>query len=386
MMDYGFMLHGMFPIWTVVVGFYIGATVGSFMNMIVWRLPRGISFWNPRHSICPNCRTVLGFSELIPLFSWLVQRGQCKTCGEPIKARYFWVEVITGLVWAGLWWQTLIMREDVVPFFFYAAGLSTLLVAFFIDWELFIIPEQVNSTLLFIGFGYNVYLWFIKDPHAMTGKLPSSVAGALTGFAVLWGITFLGRVAFGKDAMGHGDIKLARGIGALLFPALSLWSFAMAVVMGAVLGIIQIRSTERKATAFEGEQGDKVKVSAVQAEEAGVAEEDIEPESLSSILWCGLGYLLLIDVIGLFVPRLYIWWFKEDPFAPISEMDDFQVENTMIPFGPYLALGAIIAVLFQDQLTGAWHSYMKYMQPSPPSQVEHLPTLVRSYTRGGMRD
>lgn len=367
-MEGGFMLHGLFPVWTVVIGFYVGAVAGSFLNMLIWRLPRAISLFNPRHSICPNCRTVLGFSELIPLFSWLFQGGKCKTCATKIKSRYFWVEVINGVMWAAVWWQNLIAAEDVGKFWFFAMAASILVVVFFIDWELFIIPDQVNATLFFCGLGYNIYLWIRKDPLAMIGSLPSSIVGALTGVGVLWGIAFLGRIAFGKDAMGHGDIKLARGIGAILLPALSIWSFALAVVMGAVFGVVQILTLPRKKTAFEGEQGEDKGAKMPTDEE----ESELPPESIASLLWCGLGYVLCIDIIGLFVPKLYEKWFGEDPFAPISDMDDFDVEPTMIPFGPYLALGALLAVVFEYQLYGLWDSYMKSMRPATGIVWEQL--------------
>lgn len=368
----GFFTKGLFPIWTVILGFYIGAVCGSFLNMLIWRLPRSISLFNPRHSICPNCKTVLGFSELIPLFSWLFQGGRCKTCGLKIKSRYFWVEMITGFMWATAWWKTMVVAEDVPRFFFLAAVASTLVVVFFIDFELFIIPDQVNAFLFFLGLLYNFFLYLKKRPEAFLYGYPSSLVGAFVGVAILWGIAFLGRVAFGKDAMGHGDIKLARGIGAVLLPALAIWSFSLAVVMGAVFGIIQTTMLPRKQTAFEGEVDSKEPTAAemVAEEEAGIAE--YQPESIGSLLFCGLGYFLCIDIIGLFIPRLYIKWFGEDPYAPISEMDDFEVEPTMIPFGPYMALGALLAVVFQDQLFGLWDSYMRAMRPSSASILEHL--------------
>ena len=75
------------------------------------------------------------------------------------------------------------------------------------------------------------------------------------------------------------------------------------------------------------------------------------------MLKCGLGYILCIDVIGLFAPKLYKAWFNEDPFAPIEDLEDFEAEFTMIPFGPYLALGAIVATVFETQLLGAVRSY-----------------------------
>jgi leader peptidase (prepilin peptidase)/N-methyltransferase len=96
-----------------------------------------------------------------------------------------------------------------------------------------------------------------------------------------------------------------------------------------------------------------------------VEEDDVPPESIGSLLKCGLGYFLCFDCIGLFLPKFYISWFNEDPFTPVQEMEEFEVEPTMIPFGPYLALGAIVATIFQGPLLGLWQSYMNTMRGGP---------------------
>ena len=177
--------------------------------------------------------------------------------------------------------------------------------------------------------------------------MPSAVAGAIVGTLVLWGITFLGRLIFQKDAMGHGDIKLARGIGACLFPMGAMVSFGMAIVLGAVLGIVQVivAARMRQPEEVDGEY---------------VAEE---PESLGSILKSGIGYLFAIDAIGLLFPKLYIAWFGEDPRTQETvEEDDWQPGFTTIPFGPYLAAGAIVAATANGPIKSILDAYMKYLQ------------------------
>ena len=351
----------MFPEWTWIVGLLIGAAIGSFLNVVIYRMPRGISLSNPKNSFCPNCKHQLTVLDLFPLFSWLVLRGRCRHCKAKVSSRYFFVELITGSIWAAIWYEYLIVAPgDPAKAIFFSLAAAALVAIIFIDWELYIIPDQVNAALLVIGLLYNVWLIIQKSPDAWTWGMPSAVAGALVGIGILWGIAFLGRIIFRKDAMGHGDIKMARGIGAVLFPPAAVASFGIAVVLGAVLGIAQVlmrgKEAEPEVDTQGGEQGDAGVETGAQADE----EEDYPPESISSLLKSGIGYVLCFDIIGLFIPSFYQTWYGEDPFEPISEEPGFEVERTMIPFGPYLALGAIVATVFQHRLMDWVHVYWKW--------------------------
>ncbi len=350
----------MFPEWTWVVGFWIGAAVGSFLNVVIYRLPRGMSINEPKHSFCTVCKKRLGWLELIPLLSWLLQRGRCK-CGESrVAPRYFIVELINGTLWAVIWYQHLYVTADPLKAYSladpvmaigYMLFASALVAAIFTDIAHYIIPDQINAFMLVVGVGMNIAYAVQKNPVAMMWGMPSSIAGALVGIGVLWGIAFLGRIAFRKDAMGHGDIKMARGIGAVLLPLSAGISFGLAVFLGAVggIGIMIARVIMSKRAADQKGPGD----------EAEPDEEPYVPESLGSLLWCGLGYLLCIDVIGLFIPKFYEWWFAENPYAYEDVEDDPQVELTMIPFGPYLAAGALGAMLFAAPLNAAVLDYWR---------------------------
>jgi len=338
------------------MGLAFGAAIGSFLNVVIYRMPRGLSLSNPPNSFCPKCKHRLLMSDMIPLLTWLIQRGKCKYCGAKITSRYFWVELLNGAIWSGIWWQYLIVGDDWVKALCYAFAASTLVAIIFIDWELYIIPDQINAFLLVIGLAYNAWLYAQGSAAATTWGMPSSVAGALVGVGVLWGIAFLGRLLFRKDAMGHGDIKMARGIGAILFPALAVTRFALAVALGAVLGLAQVFLRPKQ----KGAQGlESLEQSQDGAHQTPEEEEEYEPESIGSLLKCGLGYILCIDVIGLFIPKLYEAWFNENPYA-IEEIDDFEADFTMIPFGPYLALGAIVGTVFEKQLLSAVRSYWRW--------------------------
>ena len=336
------------PSWTVLLGFLFGATIGSFLNVVIYRMPRAISLSNPSKSFCPACKHPLGVLDLFPILSWAMAGGKCRYCKVPIPFRYQSVEILNGTIWAGIWYQYLVAGWEPGKAVAYMLAAATLVAIIFIDWELYIIPDQINAFLMVVGFGYNVYLVQTGSPAAYTWGIPSSVAGALTGVLVLWGITFLGRAVFGKDAMGHGDIKMARGIGAILFPAMAVVSFGLAVVLGAVLGIVQILVRRNEPEPVGEEDG-----------------EPYVPESYGSLFKSLVGYVLCLDVVGLFFPKFYMAYFGEDPFAPVGLEEDVEVERTMIPFGPYLALGAIVATVFEGQLRGGIDAYVRFATGNP---------------------
>ncbi|MBS1717129.1 MAG: prepilin peptidase [Armatimonadetes bacterium] len=353
----------MFYPWTWVVGLFLGATIGSFLNVVIYRMPRGISLSNPKNSFCPNCKHQLGPADLFPLLSWLILGGKCRYCKVKVPPRYFLVELLNGIIWAAIWYQYMVVRWDVGTAVAYAAVASSLVAIIFIDWEFYIIPDQINAFLFFVGLAYNYYLFASHRPTAFASNgLPNSIAGALLGVGILWFIAMFGRLMFGKDAMGHGDIKMVRGFGAVLFPVMTLWSIALAVLAGAILGGVQALllkgdsySPAEAAGGSKTEPGDDAK---------GEADEVYEPESIGSLIKCGIGYVLCLDIIGLFIPKFYISYFGEDPYLPVQEMEDYEVERTMIPFGPYLAMGAIAAVVFQHQLMGVWNAYLAWVTGS----------------------
>ncbi len=324
----------MFLPWTTVVGFFIGTFIGSFLNVVIYRLPRGLSLVQPP-SHCPNCSHRLGMLDLVPLFSFLFSGRRCRYCRRDVSWRYLWVELITGGLWAAFWLQNLVGGPDPARFLLLAAFASVLVACIFIDIGFYVLPDSLNAWLLGLGLGYNAWLIARVSDKAWTQvgsiSLPSAVAGALLGAGLFWGIALFGRVLFRKDALGHGDIKLARGIGAVLLPLVALVSFGLAVAVGAVLGAVQVVLRPRREQENEGEE-----------------EEAYEPESLGSLLRCGLGYMLAVDVAALFVPRLERWWFGAEE-AEAAE-DDWSPSLTTIPFGPYLAAGALVAALLEGPL------------------------------------
>jgi leader peptidase (prepilin peptidase)/N-methyltransferase len=369
----------LFPEYSCLIALVIGAAAGSFLNMLIYRLPRRLSFWNPPKSFCPRCKHPLHSVDLVPLFSWLSTGGRCRYCKEPIAVRYFLVELLMGGLYTALWWRYMVVDPMGEPLrmSLYMAGTAALVAIIFIDWELFIIPDEINGFLLLVGvgMGFATHNWM------------AVLWGAIAGWGILWGIALLGRLLFRKDAMGHGDIKMMRGVGAILGPLLILPNMAIAVVGGLTVGVtmIVIQKTRGASRAEEPEpeeegeaalmdlgmnaaevaeyksfcdrQGGLWASTAVSAKKAGAKSyADLmrfcSPEPILSLLKFGLFYLLCLDLIGIFWHGIYLAFGEEYQDESIED-DTWTPSLTTIPFGPYLALGALVCMLFADPLESA---------------------------------
>ena len=135
------------PIWLgSAIAFVYGVVVGSFLNVCICRLPEEQSIVTPP-SHCPKCNTKLKGMDLVPLFSFLLLGRKCRYCGAPISWRYFIIELVTGLVWVA----TYLKFGYSIDFFAYVLFLSALMVAFVVDFEHFIIPDQVWIVGVVLG-------------------------------------------------------------------------------------------------------------------------------------------------------------------------------------------------------------------------------------------
>jgi leader peptidase (prepilin peptidase)/N-methyltransferase len=171
----------------------LGAIVGSFLNACIHRMPRGISLNNPRRSFCPSCQKLIPWYENLPLASWLVLRGRCSGCGARISPRYPLVEALTALLFL-LAWQFHGLPLAPVYWIF----LSLLVVATFIDFEHFIIPDEITWGGTVAGILLSAGVPALMGTSSHLAAVLASLGGAALGFAVLWGVVELGKLAFGK--------------------------------------------------------------------------------------------------------------------------------------------------------------------------------------------
>jgi leader peptidase (prepilin peptidase)/N-methyltransferase len=196
--------NGIEPIfWTV-----FGLALGSFINVVIHRLPRRRSLMRPA-SHCVRCRKAIKFYDNIPVVSWLLLAGKCRFCRKPISWRYPLVELVVGALGYALWLKY--GRNE--PWMLLSLGACAALVAVaMIDWDTFLIPDELSLGLLAVGLisaPLNpLYGGTIAQAYLQAGL------GGLGGFLLCFAIAYGGKLAFRKDAMGGGDIKLLAAVGA----------------------------------------------------------------------------------------------------------------------------------------------------------------------------
>lgn len=208
--------------------FIVGLVFGSFFNVVGIRLAANQSIIYPR-SYCPNCKCQLTAMELIPVLSFLMQKGRCKGCQEPISLQYPLVECITALLFVTVPLRVGWSSELVIAFLL----ISLLITVTVADLENMIIP---NKVLLFFGCLMLVLRLFLH-----TSPWWDSYLGAIVAFFLLFLISLLS-----KGAMGGGDIKLFTVLGMFVGTAGVIWTLFLASLFGLIYGVIQIARKVRR--------------------------------------------------------------------------------------------------------------------------------------------
>ncbi|HXN56701.1 MAG TPA: prepilin peptidase [Myxococcales bacterium] len=273
--------------------FAFGAVVGSFLNVVIARVPAGLSIVKPG-SRCPRCGMDIAWYDNIPIVSWILLRARCRGCALPISARYPAVELLAGVLALSV-----VKHFGATPvalgYFAFAAMLVALA---YIDLDTWLLPHEITWPLVATGLASP--LWHRALPFR------SSIAGALCGFAVFSAITLFGEKVLKRELMGWGDAWLLAGIcawlglGALL-PVVLLASFQGALIGGLLLAL----------------QGRRSEVPPPGGQPHGAGEGDVA-------------------VVG-------------DPAG-----DGWTPPTHAVPFGPFLALAALEQLLLGDALTALW--------------------------------
>jgi len=173
--------------------FVIGAAVGSFLNVCIYRWPVDLSINRPRRSFCPNCKQPIPWQQNLPLISWIVLRGRCANCGAKISFRYFAVELVTALLFLAIWesfpWQVAIA---------YWVFVSFLIIGTFIDFEHFIIPDRVTIGGVIAGVAFSVTVPALMGTDSRLAAGVRSFLAAALGYVILWIVLEAGKIAFGR--------------------------------------------------------------------------------------------------------------------------------------------------------------------------------------------
>lgn len=205
----------------------VGAVVGSFLNVVIHRLPLGLSVVRPR-SRCPKCESPIKAIHNVPVLSYLLLRGRCANCGVSISMRYPFVEALTGALWLGVWLRfgpTAECAANIV--------LVTLLVAItFIDIDHLIIPDSMSLGAIPVGLAFS-----LVTPVGWKASLLGTVAGGGVLILVAEGYRLLAK----RDGMGYGDVKLLAGLGAFLGWKAIPFIILIGSVTGAVVGVTAMR-------------------------------------------------------------------------------------------------------------------------------------------------
>jgi leader peptidase (prepilin peptidase) / N-methyltransferase len=171
----------------------IGAVVGSFLNVCIYRLPRGISLSKPRRSFCPSCERTIPWFENVPVFSWVMLRGKCSACGAKIPFRCLLVECLTAALFVLAWNRYGLPLAPV-----YAIFLALLIVAALIDIEHFIIPDEISWGGTAAGLLLSSLFPQMMQTPSRLEAFGFSLGAAVFGFALLWLVVESGKLAFGN--------------------------------------------------------------------------------------------------------------------------------------------------------------------------------------------
>jgi leader peptidase (prepilin peptidase)/N-methyltransferase len=224
-----------------LIVFILGSLIGSFLNVCVYRLPKGKSVVSPP-SACPKCGKAISWYDNIPLVSYFVLRGRCRACKAGISFRYFIIELLTALVLTALFAVFGLGPK----FFAYSIMVCGLIVATFVDFEISEIPDEVSVGGAIVGLMLSAAMPSIFAAASRWQALSASFLGAAVGGASIYIIGYAGKLVFKKEAMGGGDVKLMAMIGSFLGWKLALLVFFVAPLFGSIVGIMLKIKTGRE--------------------------------------------------------------------------------------------------------------------------------------------
>jgi leader peptidase (prepilin peptidase) / N-methyltransferase len=220
------------PYFYFFAGFF-GLCWGSFLNVVIHRLPLGESIVFPR-SRCPSCKTQINWYQNFPIFSFIFLKGKCSNCGIKISLRYPLVEALTAFSFVAVAFQSENIWSWPFSFFFF----SVLIAGTFIDLDHWLLPDKLTLSGIVVGFCGSLTVLPISPLN--------SFLGILFGGGILYLIAWLYLAATKKDGLGGGDIKFLAMVGAFLGIKGALITLIISSFLGSILGIFLILAKGRK--------------------------------------------------------------------------------------------------------------------------------------------
>jgi leader peptidase (prepilin peptidase)/N-methyltransferase len=348
-----------------VFAFVLGAVVGSFLNVCIYRLPLDLSINQPRRSFCPNCKQPIPWHQNLPLISWLVLRGRCAKCGSKIRVRYFGVELLTAVLFLAVW------RAFPLPVAIaYWVFVSLLIVGTFIDLEHFIIPDQVTIGGTIAGIIASFIVPELMNTDLRVAAVVRSLLAAALGYVVLLIVLEAGKVAFGKKRIRldaptpfswtrHGD-----DADFVVGEERSLWSEYFSrktdrLILECPEAKIDNRAFDTATLNFHYDRvavgEDVFELDQINHISGTVSELQIPREAM------GRGDLKFLAAIGAFLGwravlfSIFAGSLVGSLVGLLTLLVGKRVWSAKLPFGPYLALGAVTWMFFGNALV-RWYT------------------------------
>ena len=231
--------------------FWLGACIASFLNVVIWRVPRGESIVSPP-SHCPKCNAAIKWYQNIPILSWLALRGKCANCKAPISPRYILIEALGGLLFLAAFREYGLTIDTPVMWIW----ISLMIVGSMIDFDHKLLPDFVTVGGMVLGVGFAMVkvalaaLCMGGFDLALASPVLVSMIGLVFGFGLMWLIRWLGTKAFKREAMGLGDVFLMGAVGALFGPVAVLVTLILSSVFGSVVGVSMVALSKTKFGKF----------------------------------------------------------------------------------------------------------------------------------------
>ena len=378
-----------------IISFIIGASIGSFLNVVIYRLPRGISVNKPRRSFCPSCNYKIPFYLNIPIISWLILLGKCRNCSSKVSIRYLLVELITGVLFLSCWliYAVPLSGQFQVTYYLVLPGwllISLLVSASLIDYEHQIIPDALNIIGLISGLIFSLMFplipvqimgvdsFFNSDEITWYESFLISLLSGAFGFLLIYSVVFLGKIAFGikvlsKNKSNEWSIVEGEENPVLLFDDQEI-NFEDLFFVGTEKLVFECQKfdlngneiiTDRISVFYDriDYNNESIEIS----DWVSVGGKSVKITYHREAM--GLGDVKYMAMIGVFIgwKGVLFTLFTASIIGTVVSLPGkiLKSDNALnrIPFGPFLSLGAIIWLFYGPQLLDCYINLISMGNP-----------------------